>query len=382
MKLNLVPDTPLGQMREYNSNKWFIVSVVITVFLIILLVWNLVHSYNTIKAFEDRKLALERASGELLFHTKNMEMSVHMAAATGDLRWQEEYMSHQPELSRILEKIPGLLDLDEGMEETAKIHAHLNEITYIENQAFNLISRGQKEEASQLLSGWAYTKNQLELTESTENLAEIMHGHVSQTITFESRLTFILLVFVLLCLVVLVVSWVITIRIWGINQRKRQEKEDEITYLSYHDSLTGLYNRRYFEEEFNRLNVKRQLPLTIIIGDVNNLKKANDTLGHKKGDELLVEISRILKKAVREEDIVSRWGGDEFGIILPNTSFKDAQKIVDRIKEGCEQSDFKPIRPSISLGFAVKTDITQDIDNVFTSAENRMYRKKRLTKNA
>ena len=72
--------------KENYSNAWFIVSVFVTVFLITLLAWNLVHSYSTVKSFESRELALENASGDLLFHTKSLEMSARMAAATGDLR--------------------------------------------------------------------------------------------------------------------------------------------------------------------------------------------------------------------------------------------------------------------------------------------------------
>lgn len=366
--------------KENYSNAWFIVSVFVTVFLITLLAWNLVHSYSTVKSFESRELALENASGDLLFHTKSLEMSARMAAATGDLRWQEVYNEHQPEVDNTLQKIPTLIDKEEAVKETENIQNHLRDISKIEDQVFNLISHGEKDRAALLLSSWDYTKSQLDLTASMENLVGFMHTHVRETVAFEDRLTSILLVILFICLAILVVSWYVSIKIWRMNLQKRQEKEDEITYLSYHDSLTGLYNRRYFEEEVTRLNVQRQLPLTIILGDVNDLKKTNDSLGHKKGDELLIEISEILKNAVREEDIVSRWGGDEFGILLPNTDFEEAQRVIDRIKKGCQESQFGPIPPNISLGFAVKTDINQDIDSLFTSAENEMYQKKELFK--
>ncbi|MDP3011638.1 MAG: diguanylate cyclase, partial [Candidatus Hydromicrobium sp.] len=90
----------------------------------------------------------------------------------------------------------------------------------------------------------------------------------------------------------------------------RKESEKEIKYLSFHDKLTDLYNRAYFEEELKRLNTKRQLPLSIVIGDVNGLKLVNDAFGHMEGDKLLKKIARILKSCCREEDIIARWGGD------------------------------------------------------------------------
>ena len=92
-----------------------------------------------------------------------------------------------------------------------------------------------------------------------------------------------------------------------ITERKKQE--EKIKYLSYKDQLTDLYNRRFFEEEINRLDTKRQLPLSLIMADVNGLKIINDSYGHKKGDELLVETAKILKSSLRKEDVLVRHGG-------------------------------------------------------------------------
>ncbi len=92
----------------------------------------------------------------------------------------------------------------------------------------------------------------------------------------------------------------------------RKKEEEEIVYLSYHDVLTGLYNRTYFEEEMKRLDVARQLPISFIIADINGLKFANDAFGHKFGDKLLKKMAEIIKACLRKEDIVARWGGDEF----------------------------------------------------------------------
>jgi len=75
----------------------------------------------------------------------------------------------------------------------------------------------------------------------------------------------------------------------------RKKAEEKVEYLSFHDLLTGLYNRSYFEEELKRLDTERQLPLTIVMGDVNGLKIINDAYGHEKGDMLLKKISNILK---------------------------------------------------------------------------------------
>ena len=117
----------------------------------------------------------------------------------------------------------------------------------------------------------------------------------------------------------------------------RKNSEETIHYLYYHDRLTGLYNRAFFDESLNRLDTDRQLPLTIVMGDIDKLKLINDTFGHLEGDILLKTIAYIFKKCFRKEDIVSRWGGDEFIAILPNTGKEEALSIIKRIKSACKK---------------------------------------------
>ncbi len=161
------------------------------------------------------------------------------------------------------------------------------------------------------------------------------------------------------------------------NITDRVRSEEKIKYLSFHDSLTGLYNRTYFDEDLKRLDTERQLPITIVMGDVNGLKLINDTYGHSKGDILLKEIANILKESFRKEDIVSRWGGDEFISILPKTSADDAKNIVKRIKELCRERSTTEVPLSISFGISTKKSLSEDIDDILKKAENIMYKDKR-----
>jgi len=158
-------------------------------------------------------------------------------------------------------------------------------------------------------------------------------------------------------------------------------QNNKISFLSYHDFLTGLYNRTYFEEEKIRLNTPRQLPISIIMGDINGLRLINDGFGHSKGDELLIEISKILKSCSREEDIVARIGGDEFGILLPRTDSQSAHLICSRIYDTCNgyALNGNVIYPSISLGYATKMSITETtMDDILIAAEESMYKQKLL----
>jgi diguanylate cyclase (GGDEF)-like protein len=157
-------------------------------------------------------------------------------------------------------------------------------------------------------------------------------------------------------------------------------QKEEITFTDCHDKLTGLYNRNFFEEEKKRLNTERQLPVSIVVGDVNGLKLINYGFGHEKGDEVLVEVTKILKKCCREKDIISRIGGGEFSIFLPRTDSQAAQKVCTRIYAACKGCTLlgSKIYPSISLGYATKMTEKQTLDDILMAAEKSMSKKKLL----
>lgn len=154
---------------------------------------------------------------------------------------------------------------------------------------------------------------------------------------------------------------------------KRKKAEDEIIYLSYHDPLTGLYNRRFFEQELKRLDVARNLPLSIILGDVNGLKLTNDIFGHAAGDEILKEAANVFRSACRADDIVARWGGDEFIVILPQTTAEDAAKIASRIRSAYDKITKRLLKYTISLGCATKETEDVKIDWILHRADELMY---------
>jgi diguanylate cyclase (GGDEF)-like protein/PAS domain S-box-containing protein len=155
-----------------------------------------------------------------------------------------------------------------------------------------------------------------------------------------------------------------------------RKAEEDIKYLSFYDKLTGVYNRAFFDIELKRLNASRQMPLSLVIGDVNGLKLTNDAFGHAYGDELLKKIADILKSCFRKEDIIARWGGDEFSILMPNTSYSATMQIVNRVHKKCKELSTDTMVISISTGIATKERTRGSTDVLLKEAEDRMYKHK------
>ncbi|NTW05538.1 MAG: PAS domain S-box protein [Peptococcaceae bacterium] len=157
------------------------------------------------------------------------------------------------------------------------------------------------------------------------------------------------------------------------DSTEKKKKQAEIEYLSFYDQLTGVYNRRFFEEELKRRNVEVNLPLSIAILDVNGLKLANDAFGHSQGDKILKDVTKAIIAESRTDDIVARIGGDEFVILLPKTSHNQTQIIIDRMRKAIVKEKVNDINLSVSFGWATKTEISQELQKILLEAEDNMY---------
>ena len=156
----------------------------------------------------------------------------------------------------------------------------------------------------------------------------------------------------------------------------------EIKELSHTDQLTGLYNRRFFEEELKRLDTLRNLPLSLIMVDVNGLKLTNDAFGHEAGDQLLQKVAQVLKEECRADDIIARIGGDEFVILLPKTDHLQVATLGERLIGATGKKEIKNLPVSASFGWDTKNSQKEDIETVFKRAEDYMYSKKAYKKDS
>ncbi len=167
-----------------------------------------------------------------------------------------------------------------------------------------------------------------------------------------------------------------------IDISKQKNREDEILYLTYHDVLTGLNNRRYYEESKKQIDTVDKYPLSVIVGDINGLKLINSAMGHQEGDRLIRKAAELLNMCCRPGDILCRTGGDEFSFLMPGTTYEEADRIVNLIGKLCEENSEKSPEEayhlSISVGCATKTEEDTPLTNVIKAAEESMYRHKLL----
>jgi diguanylate cyclase (GGDEF)-like protein/PAS domain S-box-containing protein len=164
------------------------------------------------------------------------------------------------------------------------------------------------------------------------------------------------------------------IGIIGIAHDITDRKEVEITlrHDSTHDTLTGLYNRAFFDGELERLAHGRMFPLSIVMADVNGLKKVNDTQGHDAGDALIRLTGRIILEAFRAGDIVARIGGDEFAVLLPGTDKNIAEEAVKRIMDSPEI-----VKGMVSIAFGIASaENGEQLAETLKLSDERMYRDK------
>ena len=170
-----------------------------------------------------------------------------------------------------------------------------------------------------------------------------------------------------------------------IDITEQKNREAEIKFMLRHDHLTGLFNRKHYEDVLKKYDRKNLLPLSLIMADINGVRLINDAFGYAEGDKLLKETATILKSCCRPTDILARTGGDEFGIIVPNTDADSAYEMINAIQKACEEynkNNSNLYELNLSIGFATKEDMSESIDEVAKSADEYLRNQKLLNRNS
>jgi len=151
-----------------------------------------------------------------------------------------------------------------------------------------------------------------------------------------------------------------------------------IENLTYHDQLTGLYNRKYFKEALKYYDVESNLPISIIMGDINGLSLINDSLGYATVDEIIIRVTQVLRKTARKNDIIIRLNNGEFALILPQTSEIKAEKIVKALKTLASMEKVGSFEVSISCGLQTKTSVSSNLSDMIKTAFDQLNQNKIL----
>ena len=489
--------------RDRSTKPWFLASILITLFLAGLLVWYLAFTFNFVSTFKNQELAGERASWKLLLYSETMNMATRSSTLSGNLKWKQTYSKTKSKMDNLLNDTREMIDSREIRGEADELRSSYDKVTQIQEQAFTLVSNGNKKEAARLLAGWPYIKNSMRLESSARELVDLAQKRITRKTSFQRMQAGIVLTVIAICLLVLILSWFMTIRFWrrqferkkqaedallesekkyrtiietassgcwqldadeitvDVNQAlcdmlgyskeeilgkmpfdfvdeandpifrdnvartapsvnrnydvdlirkngdtvsarmdsttlydelgavagsfafvtditKRKRAEEKLKEMSLYDSLTGLFNRNFFEEEMTRLRDGGSSPVGIVICDLDGLKFINDTLGHQSGDQMLMNAAELLQNNFRSTDIMARIGGDEFAILFTDTNQEMVERMLQRFRQSVhEYNNTDPEIPlSISVGCAVSETPVSDMHDLFSEADNRMYREK------
>jgi diguanylate cyclase (GGDEF)-like protein/PAS domain S-box-containing protein len=157
---------------------------------------------------------------------------------------------------------------------------------------------------------------------------------------------------------------------------ERVAAEERLRHMADHDALTGLYNRRRFEEELDRHIVHGRrygMDGALLIIDLDRFKQVNDGHGHRAGDRVLAAVAGVLRERLRESDILARFGGDEFAVLMPHGGAAEAAELATLLVDAVSEVSTPAGRLEASVGYALFEDATSSSDDVLSRADDAMY---------
>jgi len=370
------------------KNRWLLASFAVTALLLLILLWNLVNTQQTLAHLEETQLTLEHAAGELPFHIQGMQSSVQLAAESGDLNWRQRHQEHRQGAASTLTRIEQITSSPAIAKATDRLQTRLEQADAFYEKAFERLVQGEKEAAKSILRNWPYIRNRNALREGSEEISELLREDVRERLAEQRQLAAGTALTVLLLSLVMLLSWILSLRSWNLNVRQRQEKEAETLYLSYHDDLTGLPNRRHFIEAGERETARASRygrPQALMILDIDHFKEINDTFGHLAGDQVLIRLCEALGPELRDGDLLARIGGEEFSVLLPETSLQPALEVAERLRQRASETETEHEGQMISVTVSIGITSTEvgeaDLYALLGAADDALYGAKESGRN-
>ncbi|OFV69546.1 sensor domain-containing diguanylate cyclase [Acetobacterium wieringae] len=160
--------------------------------------------------------------------------------------------------------------------------------------------------------------------------------------------------------------------------KEKNSLDQNMESLSFYDQLTGVYNRKFYEKELQRMDEEQYYPLSIIFMNINGMSKINSEYGHAVGDILMRKAVQVLKYGVRGDDVVARYEGDEFVVLMPRTEGAKVERALERFKKSLDEVKVQSIKLSVSFGFYTKYDESDNTESVIKAAQRQLERQKEL----
>ncbi|MFN3580890.1 MAG: diguanylate cyclase [Pseudomonas sp.] len=174
----------------------------------------------------------------------------------------------------------------------------------------------------------------------------------------------------------------------AINKRQLESANNQLQELALRDGLTGLMNRRHWEQSLERefaRHMRYQSPASLVMFDIDHFKTFNDTYGHQLGDEVIREVARVTRLFARETDFAGRYGGEEFAVLLPDTSVEGASQFAERLRTAIERLQIEHedqiLHVTVSLGVAEINDSMINHSVLIEEADKALYRSKEQGRN-
>lgn len=331
-------------IKQYSNRKWDLTSEDLVLFIGVttVVIAEILHSFRAIPYFMDNLFAIS----VLAISIVPKLTSIHQGLLPLS---KEKIIEEMDDMLMILDNKDCIVDVNKAFSKTFDIN----------NEAIG-------KTVNQFLTDLPNVSNSLALKFYEEGLGELTVIDDLAIRTYSIKVQFIRN------------KWDRTIgkmiMLYDVSSFKNQIKE--LQEKGHFDKLTQVYNRNYFEKQVIDIDIEENLPISVIIGDLNSLKMINDTYGHAQGDQYLKQVAAIMKKITMNSGDVFRTGGDEFCILLPKTSREEAHKLLVDIELEMEQTFSEGIG-SVSLGWETKEEDEESLRDVCNKADREMY----ITKN-